>query len=72
MGVDANFGDIGATPAQSNGTWQVNGGVNIPIFAGGRVHSDVLEADAQLKQARSQLGDLRGQIDYEVRRPCWI
>jgi outer membrane protein TolC len=65
--VDANFGDIGVTPSQSNGTWQVNGGINIPIFAGNRVHSDVLEADAQLKQARSQLGDLRGRIDYEVR-----
>lgn len=67
LGLDANFGDIGVTPAQSNGTWQVNGGLNIPIFAGGRVHSDLLEADAQLKQARSQLGDLRGRIDYEVR-----
>ena len=65
--VDANLGDIGVTPSQSNGTWQVTGGINIPIFAGNRVHSDVLEADAQLKQARSQLGDLRGRIDYEVR-----
>lgn len=67
LDVDANYGDIGVTPAHSNGTWQVTGGVNIPIFAGGKVHSDVLEADAQLKQARSQLGDLRGRIDYEVR-----
>jgi outer membrane protein TolC len=67
LDVDANYGDIGVTPAHSNGTWQVNGGLNIPIFAGGKVHSDVLEADAQLKQARSQLGDLRGRIDYEVR-----
>ncbi len=65
--VDANFGDIGVTPAHSNGTWQVNGGITIPIFAGNRVHADVLQADAQLKQARSQLGDLRGRIDYEVR-----
>jgi outer membrane protein TolC len=65
--IDANLGDIGVNPSQSNGTWQVNGGINIPIFAGNRVHSDVLEADAQLKQARSQLGDLRGRIDYEVR-----
>jgi outer membrane protein TolC len=65
--LSANFGDIGVTPAQSNGTWQVNGGVTIPIFAGGKVHSDLLEADAQVKQARSQLGDLRGRIDYEVR-----
>ena len=67
VGVDANYGDIGITPAHSNGTWQVIGGVNIPIFAGNRVHADVLEADAQLKQARSQLGDLRGRIDYDVR-----
>jgi outer membrane protein TolC len=55
------------TPGQSNGTWQVIGGINIPVFAGNRVHADVLEADAQLRQARSQLGDLRGQIDYQVR-----
>jgi len=67
VGIDANYGDIGVTPGQSNGTWQVNGGINIPIFEGGRVHSDLLEADAQLKQARSQLGDLRGRIDYDVR-----
>ena len=65
--IGANLGDIGVNPSQSNGTWQVNGGINIPIFAGNRVHSDVLEADAQLKRARSQLGDLRGRIDYEVR-----
>ncbi len=67
LDLNANLGDIGVTPSQSNGTWQVNGGINIPIFAGGKTHSDVLEADAQLKQARSQLGDLRGRIDYEVR-----
>jgi outer membrane protein TolC len=67
LDLNANYGDIGVTPAHSNGTWQVNGGLTIPIFTGGKVHSDVLEADAQLKQVRSQLNDLRGRIDYEVR-----
>jgi outer membrane protein TolC len=67
LDFNANYGDIGATPDHSNGTWQVNGGLNIPIFAGGKTHSDVLEAEAQLKQTRSQLADLRGRIDYEVR-----
>ncbi len=67
LDVDANFGDIGVTPGQSNGTWQVMGGINIPVFAGNRVHADILQADAQLKQARAQLGDLRGRIDFEVR-----
>ncbi|SPF47102.1 Outer membrane efflux protein [Candidatus Sulfotelmatobacter kueseliae] len=65
--LNANFGEIGTNPGQSNDTWQVMGGVNIPIFSGNRVHGDVLEADSQLKQARSQLADLRGRIDYEVR-----
>jgi outer membrane protein TolC len=67
LDLSANLGDIGVTPSQSNGTWQVTGGMTIPIFAGGKTHSDVLEAEAQLKQARSQLNDLRGRIDYEVR-----
>src|SRR5208282_2821789 len=67
LDLNANYGDIGVTPAHSNGTWQVDGGLNIPIFAGGKIHSDVLEADSQLKQVRSQLNDLRGRIDYEVR-----
>jgi outer membrane protein TolC len=67
LDLNANFGDIGVTPGESNGTWQVDGGINIPIFAGGKTHSDVLEAEAQLRQARQQLGDVRGRIDYEVR-----
>lgn len=67
LGFNANYGDIGVNLGQSNGTWQVTGGMTIPIFAGGKIHSDVLEADAQLKEARSQLGNLRGQIDYDVR-----
>src|SRR5580700_4759376 len=67
LDIGANFGDIGVNPGQSNGTWQVDGGLTIPIFAGGKTHSDVLEAEAQLRQARSQLNDLRGRIDYEVR-----
>ena len=65
--LNANLGDTGVVPGQSNGTWQVMGGLNIPIFAGNRVHGDVLEADSRLRQARSQLDDLRGRIDYEVR-----
>ncbi len=67
LDLNANAGEIGVAPGQLSGTWQVNGGINIPIFAGNRVHADVLQADSQLKQARSQLGDLRGRIDYEVR-----
>jgi len=45
----------------------VAGTLNVPIFQGGKVHSDVLKADASLRQAQAQLGDVRGQIDQDVR-----
>ncbi|HKS74567.1 MAG TPA: TolC family protein [Terriglobales bacterium] len=65
--VAANYGDSGTTIGNSHGVFQVTGTLRIPIFAGGKVHSDVLEAEADLKQSEQQLANLRGQIDYDVR-----
>ena len=45
----------------------VRGTLNIPIFQGGKVHGDVLEADARLEQSRQRLDNLRAQIDADVR-----
>ena len=63
----ANYGDIGKVPGSLLPTFGVIGTLNIPIFQGGKVHSDVLKAQASLWQARAQLADLRGQIDQDVR-----
>lgn len=65
--INADYGDIGPTPGQSHGTFSVAANVAIPIFLGGRVHGNVLEADALLQQRKSELEDLRSRIDYEVR-----
>ncbi len=67
VAVNADYGDLGVTPSHSHGTFDVSGAVTIPIFQGGRVHGDVLEADALLQQSRQQLENLRGQIDQDVR-----
>jgi outer membrane protein TolC len=42
-------------------------GLNIPIFQGGRVRGEIVEADAILEQRRAQLADLRGRISAEIR-----
>ena len=65
--VSANYGDIGVTPNNSHGTFQASGTLRIPVFQGGKIHADVLQAEATLRQARAQLDDLRGRIDYEIR-----
>jgi outer membrane protein TolC len=67
LGISGNYGDIGITPANSHGTFTVSGTLSIPVFQGGRVHADVLQAEASLRQQRQQLDNLRGQIDFEVR-----
>jgi outer membrane protein TolC len=65
--VEADYGDIGVNPATSNGTYHVQGTLTVPIFEGGKAHSDVLQAEAALRQSRSRLADLRAQIDNDVR-----
>jgi outer membrane protein TolC len=67
LGVEADYGDIGTNPAISNGTYHVAGTLSVPIFQGGRIHGDVLQAQATLRQDRARLEDLRGQIDNDVR-----
>jgi outer membrane protein TolC len=68
-GIDlaANYGALGVNPGNSHGTFQVSGTLNIPIFAGGKTHADVLQAEATLRENRQQLDNLREQIEYEIR-----
>ena len=51
----------------AHGVMDVRGTLNIPIFQGGKVHGDVLEASARLEQSRQRLDNLHAQIDDDVR-----
>jgi outer membrane protein TolC len=68
LDLSGNFGDLGVTPGNSHSVFQASATLNIPIFAGGKTHGEVLQAEATLRQSRQQLDNLRGQIDYEVRK----
>ncbi len=67
IGINGNYTVTGQTPGNSHGTFLAAGSLEIPLFQGGKVRGDVLQADARLQQARSELEDLRSRIDYEVR-----
>ncbi len=67
LDVAANYGEIGSAPASVLPTYAVFGTLNIPIFQGGKVHSDVLKAEASLRQAQAQMADVKGQIDQDIR-----
>jgi len=67
--LDANgdFGDIGNYPNNLHPTFSAGGAVTFSIFNGGRIRSDIEQADTELQQRRAQLADLRAQIEYQVR-----
>jgi outer membrane protein TolC len=65
--LDANYGDSGVNVGHSHGVFQVSGELRFNIFDGGRIKSDVEQADVTVKQRQDALGDLRGRIDYEIR-----
>jgi outer membrane protein TolC len=63
-----DYGLAGTVPnGSTHGVFDARGTLTIPIFQGGRVHGDVLEADARLEQSRQRLENVRAQIDQDVR-----
>jgi outer membrane protein TolC len=67
LGVETDYGLSGVNPGSSHGTVDAAATLRVPIFQGGRVHGDVLRADASLTRERQRLEDLRARVDQEIR-----
>jgi len=67
LSFNANYGAGATHPSTAKQVFDVRGTLSIPIFQGGSVQGDVLQADARLEQSRERLGNLRAQIDSDVR-----
>jgi outer membrane protein TolC len=67
LDISGDYGAAGVNVGDSHGVFLAGATLAIPIFAGGRTHADVLQAEATLRQSRQQLESLRAQIDYDVR-----
>jgi outer membrane protein TolC len=67
VAFNADYGTAGSHPSTATQVSNVRGTLTIPIFQGGSVHGDVLQADARLEQSQDRLDNLRAQIDSDVR-----
>ena len=67
LSFNADYGLAGSHPSRATSVADVRGTLSIPIFQGGSVRADVLQADARLEQSRERLENLRAQIDSDVR-----
>src|SRR4029077_1586274 len=63
----ADYGKIGLTPSSAVGTYNVLGSVTVPLFQGGRTQGKILQADADLKNRRAEVENVRADIYYDIR-----
>lgn len=65
---EGDYGTLGRTPGNSHGTFTAAATLSVPIFTGGRIRSDVQQADVDLQRRRSELADTDARVEAEVRR----
>ncbi len=67
VSVNGNYGVDGINFAQMHGVFQFTGAVKFNIFDGGRIRSDVLQADSVIQQRKDEIADLENRIGVAVR-----
>jgi outer membrane protein TolC len=67
IGFSGDYGDIGVNPANSHGTGDATGTLNVPVFEEAKLRGDAQQAQSQLDQELARLSDLEGQISADVR-----
>jgi outer membrane protein TolC len=67
VSLDASYGTGGMNPGNYSQVYSVSGSVSVPLFTGGRIRSDVREAEARLAQRQAEARDLEGRVQYDVR-----
>jgi outer membrane protein TolC len=63
--IRADIGKIGQEPPSAKKTFGLQGILHVPIM-GGATRGNVLEADAELRQEKAKLEDLRDAIYYQI------
>lgn len=53
--------------SNSHGVFAATGVLQFNIFDNGRIKADILHSDAEVRNRRNEMENVRGQVDYEVR-----
>jgi len=64
---DGNFAYVGTSSNTTLPTYTYQASVNLPLFTGGRIHSEIVRADLEIRKLEQQKDDLRNQIALDVK-----
>jgi len=71
ISVTADYGGGGANIGNLNQVYTIAGNVSVPIYTGGRIRSDIEQAQADLARHEAEYADLKGRVAYDV-RVAWL
>ncbi len=67
LAISGDYGVLGPRLNEGATTFTFQASLKVPIWQGGRAAGDLKMADATLEQRRSEVVDLRGRIESEIR-----
>ena len=71
ISLTADYGGGGANIGNMNQVYSIAGNISVPIYTGGRIHSDIEQAQADLARQEAEYEDLKGRVAYDV-RVAWL
>jgi outer membrane protein TolC len=66
LAMTFNDGQSGNTPVNNVNTYKVQGSIDYPLYTGGRIRGQIVEAEGALREARTLLDQNRSQIETDV------
>jgi len=64
---DGNWAYLGTSSTTGIPTYTYQASVNLPLFTGGRIHAQVVQANLEIENLKQQLADLRNSIALDVK-----
>jgi len=71
VSVSADYGAGGANLGNMNQVYSIQGNVSVPIYTGGRIRSDIEQAQTEVERRQAAYEDLKGRVAYDV-RIAWL
>jgi outer membrane protein TolC len=71
VSLNADYGGGGTNLGNLNQVYSIAGNLTVPIYTGGRIRSDVEQAQADLARREAEYEDLKGRVAYDV-RVAWL
>ncbi|HLI64401.1 MAG TPA: TolC family protein [Terriglobales bacterium] len=66
IGFAADYGVLGYTPGYMSPNWTAAATLAIPIFEGGKIESDIRQAQSVVKQRQAEVDNLRASIEQDI------